>query len=242
VRSMAIIRCQDLIKVYVTGDVRVEALKGISLEIERGEMVAIMGPSGCGKTTLLNCLSGLDEATSGRIWVEDTDLTTLNDDQKTNFRAKRMGFVFQFYNLLPVLSATENVELPLLIGGIKSDESRRRALRLLEKVGLKERATLRPASLSGGERQRVAIARALANDPAIVFADEPTGDLDKKTADDVVGLLRQLNQEHEQTFVIVTHDPEVGARCDRIIHMRDGLIVSTNGTVSAISQEIEEMG
>jgi len=239
---VSIISCQGLTKTYVTGDVRVEALKGITLEIGKGEMVAIMGPSGCGKTTLLNCLSGLDDVTSGKIFIEENDITTLDDDEKSELRAVRMGFVFQFYNLLPVLSATENVELPLLISGTKSEEANERALRLLDRVGLKERSMQRPSSLSGGERQRVAIARALVNDPAIVFADEPTGDLDKRTANDIVALLRELNEENEQTFVIVTHDPEVGARCDRIVHMRDGLVVSENGSVARISQEIVDMG
>jgi len=239
---VSIISCQGLTKTYVTGDVRVEALKGITLEIEKGEMVAIMGPSGCGKTTLLNCLSGLDDVTSGEVLVEEKDITALDDDEKSELRAVRMGFVFQFYNLLPVLSATENVELPLLISGTKREEANERALKLLDRVGLSERSLQRPSSLSGGERQRVAIARALVNDPAIVFADEPTGDLDKKTANDIVALLRQLNQENKQTFVIVTHDPEVGARCDRIIHMRDGLVVSDNGSVDRITQEIDEMG
>jgi putative ABC transport system ATP-binding protein len=237
-----IVHCQDLAKTYVTGEVRVEALKGVTLGIRKGEMVAIMGPSGCGKTTLLNCLSGLDEPTSGKIWIEGTDLTTLDDDRKSELRAGRMGFIFQFYNLLPVLSATENVELPLLISGSRKEIARSKAEELLNRVGLKERAMLRPSSLSGGERQRVAIARALVNDPAIVFADEPTGDLDKGTAEDVVALLKQLNKQHGQTLVIVTHDPDVGARCDRIIHMRDGTMVSENGTMSRISQEIQEMG
>jgi putative ABC transport system ATP-binding protein len=239
---VSIISCQGLTKTYVTGDVRVEALKGITLEIGKGEMVAIMGPSGCGKTTLLNCLSGLDDVTSGRIFIEDQDITALNDDEKSELRAVRMGFVFQFYNLLPVLSAAENVELPLLISGTKSEEANERALRLLDRVGLKQRSLQRPSSLSGGERQRVAIARALVNDPAIVFADEPTGDLDKRTANDIVALLRQLNEENEQTFIIVTHDPEVGAKCDRIVHMRDGLVISENGSVARISQEIVDMG
>lgn len=174
--------------------------------------------------------------------MEDVDLTTLSDDEKSELRAFRMGFIFQFYNLLPVLSATENVELPLLISGSRDDEARSKALQMLDRVGLRERATLRPSSLSGGERQRVAIARALINDPAIVFADEPTGDLDKRTANDVFSLLRQLNEEQDQTFVIVTHDPEVGAKCDRIIHMRDGLVVSEKGVVSKIAEEINEMG
>jgi putative ABC transport system ATP-binding protein len=226
----------------VTGDVVVEALRGINLEIQKGEMVAVMGPSGCGKTTLLNCLSGIDDPTSGKVYIEDTELTSMNDDQKSNFRARRMGFVFQFYNLLPVLTAVENVELPLLICGEKPDVANKKAMDLLTTVGLKERATLRPNALSGGERQRVTIARALANEPALVWADEPTGDLDKKTAEDVVNLMRKLNRENKETFIIVTHDPEVGAQCDRIIHMRDGSIISENGHIGAIKKDICELG
>ena len=226
----------------MTGDVVVEALRGINLEIQKGEMVAVMGPSGCGKTTLLNCLSGIDDPTSGKVYIEDTELTSMNDDQKSNFRARRMGFVFQFYNLLPVLTAVENVELPLLICGEKPDVANKKAMDLLTTVGLKERATLRPNALSGGERQRVTIARALANEPALVWADEPTGDLDKKTAEDVVNLMRKLNRENKETFIIVTHDPEVGAQCDRIIHMRDGSIISENGHIGAIKKDICELG
>jgi ABC-type lipoprotein export system ATPase subunit len=239
---MSIIRCEGVTKTYVTGDIVVDALKGITLDIQKGEMVAVMGPSGCGKTTLLNCLSGIDDVTSGKIFIEDQELTTMNDNAKTTFRAKRMGFVFQFYNLLPVLTATENVELPLLIGGVGSQEARSRALDLLDQVGLSQRAPLRPNALSGGERQRVTIARALSNSPAIVWADEPTGDLDVKTSDEVVSLMRRLNKENGQTFVIVTHDPEVGGRCDRIIHMRDGLVVTTNGNIEHISNEIKQLG
>jgi putative ABC transport system ATP-binding protein len=239
---MSIIRCEEVTKTYVTGQVTVEALRGVSLEVRQGEMVAIMGPSGCGKTTLLNCLSGIDDVTAGKVEIEGTNLTTLNDDQKSRFRAQRMGFIFQFYNLLPVLTAVENVELPLLICGEDPSKARDKAMELLTLVGLKERAALRPNALSGGERQRVTIARALVNRPALVWADEPTGDLDKRTADDVVSLMRRLNQEKGETFVIVTHDPEVGERCDRIIHMRDGLIVSHNGAVASIAKEIREMG
>lgn len=220
----------------------VDALRGISLEIEKGEMVAVMGPSGCGKTTLLNCLSGIDEPTSGSVYIEDSEMTTMADDQKTNFRARRMGFIFQFYNLLPVLTAVENVELPLLLCGEKPDVATKRAMDLLTVVGLKERAMLRPSALSGGERQRVTIARALANEPALVWADEPTGDLDKKTAEDIVALMRKLNKENKETFVIVTHDPEVGAQCDRIIHMRDGDIISLNGKIQSIKKDICELG
>lgn len=239
---MSIIRCENVTKTYVTGDITVNALKGITMEIEKGEMVAVMGPSGCGKTTLLNCLSGIDDVTSGKIMIEDNDITNMDDNGKTNFRAKRMGFVFQFYNLLPVLTATENVELPLLISGNDPKDSRKKALELLEAVGLSNRAALRPNSLSGGERQRVTIARALSNTPAIVWADEPTGDLDVRTSEEVVALMRRLNRENGQTFVIVTHDPEVGAKCDRIIHMRDGQVISTNGNVAHISSEIKQMG
>jgi putative ABC transport system ATP-binding protein len=239
---LSIIRCQDIVKTYVTGDIRVEALRGITMEIEKGEMVGVMGPSGCGKTTLLNCLSGIDEVTSGKVWIEDVELTELDDNAKTRFRARRMGFIFQFYNLLPVLSAVENVELPLLISGDSPAMAREKALRLLETVGLKERATMRPASLSGGERQRVTVARALVNTPALVWADEPTGDLDKRTADDVMALMRRLNEQNGQTFIIVTHDPEVGMQCDRIIHMRDGEIVDEAGTVRSVCQDIVTRG
>lgn len=239
---MPIISCHEVFKTYVTGDIRVEALKGISMSIEKGEMVAVMGPSGCGKTTLLNCLSGIDDVTSGKVSIEGAELTGMDDNAKTRFRAKRMGFIFQFYNLLPVLSAVENVELPLLISGENPRAARESALSLLETVGLKDRAMLRPASLSGGERQRVTIARALVNRPALVWADEPTGDLDKKTADEVVALMRRLNQENQQTFVIVTHDPEVGMKCDRIVHMRDGEIVDEDGKVTTVCQDILARG
>ncbi len=240
--NMTIIKCENLTKTYQTGTITVEALRGINLTIDAGEMVAIMGPSGCGKTTLLNCLSGIDDATSGKIYIEDRELTGMNDTEKTNFRAARMGFIFQFYNLLPVLTAVENAELPLLIAGMPSDEARKRALSLIDAVGLSHRVTQRPASLSGGERQRVTIARALSNTPAIVWADEPTGDLDKRTSDEIVALMRRLNKENGQTFVIVTHDPEVGAKCDRIIHMRDGNIANLNGKVSEVSAEIRQLG
>ncbi|HUL39910.1 MAG TPA: ABC transporter ATP-binding protein [Methanomassiliicoccales archaeon] len=237
-----IIRTQDVCKTYVTGDIKVEALKNVSLSIEEGEMVAVMGPSGCGKTTLLNCLSGIDEVTSGKVQVEGKEITEMDDDAKTIFRAKRMGFVFQFFNLLPVLTSEENVELPLLLTDYNSKDARKKAQELLIAVGLKDRMTMRPASLSGGERQRVTIARALVNDPAIIWADEPTGNLDKKTADEVVALMRKLNKEHGETFVLVTHDPEVGAVCDRIVHMRDGLIVEHNGNIQKVTQEIRRLG
>jgi putative ABC transport system ATP-binding protein len=221
-----VIEAHDIVKTYNTGTVVVPALRGVNLSIWRGEMVAIMGPSGCGKTTLLNCLSGLDEIDSGSILIAGTDLATMSDNARSEFRATQMGFIFQFYNLLPVLSAVENVELPLLVSGVKPKIARTRALELLELVGLSEWATHRPAELSGGQRQRVTIARALVNQPSIIWGDEPTGDLDSTNADEVMALMRELNQRNQQTFVLVTHDPRIGALCDRIIRMRDGFIVT----------------
>jgi putative ABC transport system ATP-binding protein len=219
-----IIQLSELTKTYDTGAVQVQALRGIDLNVPKGEMLAIMGPSGCGKTTLLNCASGIDDPTSGEILIEGTNIATMDDNTKTSYRANRMGFIFQFYNLLPVLSAAENVELPLLVSGVKPSVAREKALAALDRVHLREWATHRPAELSGGQRQRVTIARALVNDPAIVWADEPTGDLDSKTADDIMALMRELNREQQQTFVIVTHDPSIAQRCHRIVHMLDGLI------------------
>lgn len=221
----SIISVERVVKTYDTGDIQVQALRGVSLEVPRGEMLAVMGPSGCGKTTLLNCMSGLDTVDGGVIRINGTDLATLSDNAKTTFRARQMGFIFQFYNLLPVLSAVENVELPLVVSGVGAREARKRAMAALETVGLAGWATHRPAQLSGGQRQRVTIARALVNNPAIVWADEPTGDLDSKTADDIMALMEDLNRRHQQTFVIVTHDPGIGARCHRIVLMRDGEIV-----------------
>ena len=222
---MPIIQALDVVKTYDTGKVRVPALRGVSFAVGRGEMVAVMGPSGCGKTTLLNCLAGLESVDAGRIIVDGTDIATMSDRAKTDYRARNMGFVFQFYNLLPVLSAVENVELPLVVSGVKPKEARERALWALETVRLRESQTQKPAELSGGQRQRVTIARALVNNPAIVWADEPTGDLDSETADEIIGLMQELNRRRQQTFILVTHDAGVGARCGRTIRMRDGLIV-----------------
>ena len=228
----AIIELSNLVKTYSTGTIEVHALRGVSLSVERGEMVAIMGPSGCGKTTLLNTASGLDDPTAGSVLIEGTDLASLDDNTKTSYRARRMGFIFQFYNLLPVLSAVENVELPLLVSGTSPGEARTRSLDLLDRVGLREWAAHRPGQLSGGQRQRVTIARALVNNPAIVWADEPTGDLDSVTAEQIMDLLVQLNREHGQTFVLVTHGAEIAERCHRTIFMRDGVIEreEVNGT------------
>jgi putative ABC transport system ATP-binding protein len=223
--AQPIIEVQDLVKTYSSGNVRVDALKGVSLNVPRGEMLAIMGPSGCGKTTLLNCVSGLDRIDSGSVSIEGTDLASMNDKQKTSYRARNMGFIFQTYNLLPVLSAVENVELPLVVSGVSSGEARTKAMAALERVGLTDRANNWPAQLSGGQRQRVTIARSLVNDPAIVWADEPTGALDSKTANEIMSIMETLNKDQGQTFVIVTHDAGVGKRCHRLIRMTDGEIV-----------------
>jgi ABC-type lipoprotein export system ATPase subunit len=220
-----IVQATAVQKTYDTGTVRVDALRGVDLALERGEMVAIMGPSGCGKTTLLNCLSGLDAIDAGQILIEGTALTDMSDRARTDYRARRMGFVFQFYNLMPVLTSVENVELPLLIARVGADEARRRAMAALELVGLADRAAHVPDALSGGERQRVTIARSLVNDPAIVWADEPTGDLDSENASEIVALMRTLNVERGFAFLIVTHDISVGRKTDRIIRMLDGQIV-----------------
>jgi putative ABC transport system ATP-binding protein len=219
-----IVDAQGVTKSY-GGTVAVNALNGVDLVVDHGEMVAVMGPSGCGKTTMLNCLSGLDEFDAGEVRIEGVSLADMSDRQRTDHRARRMGFVFQFYNLIPVLTAAENVELPLLVSRVGSRESRRRAVDALTMVGLADRAAHQPEALSGGERQRVTIARALVNDPALVWADEPTGDLDSEKAEEVVALMRRLNLERGLTFVIVTHDIAVGRACDRIVRMLDGCVV-----------------
>jgi ABC-type lipoprotein export system ATPase subunit len=219
-----IVEAIDVHKVY-GGRVAVPALNGVDLSVDAGEMVSIMGPSGCGKTTLLNCLSGLDSYDQGDVRIEGVSLTDMSDRERTDYRARRMGFVFQFYNLIPVLTAAENVELPLLVSGTGQREARERAEDALGMVGLAVRAGHRPEELSGGERQRVTIARSLVNEPAIVWADEPTGDLDSEMANDIVQLMRSLNQDRGLTFVIVTHDIAVGRATDRIVRMLDGQVV-----------------
>ena len=220
-----IIEAQKVHKIYRSGQLRVEALRTVDMAVAKGEMVAIMGPSGCGKTTLLNCLAGLDSIDDGNIFIQGDNLRDLTDNQRTTYRAKHMGFVFQDFNLLPMLSAVENVELPMLVSKTSTRKARSRALELLDRVGLADRARHRPAELSGGQRQRVTIARALTNDPAIVWADEPTGNLDSESANDVMDLLTLFNREHGQTLVIVTHALEVGQRANRIIRMQDGNII-----------------
>src|SRR3989441_2967318 len=225
VDDAVLVRAVKAHKVYNSGTVRVHALRGIDLEIRAGEMVAVMGPSGCGKTTLLNCLSGLDDLTEGEVFIEDVPLNKMSDRAKTKYRALRMGFIFQSYNLLPVLNALENVELPLLVAGVAPKEARGRAEEILDAVGLAEFARHKPSELSAGQQQRVAVARALANRPAIVWADEPTGNLDSDTSAQIMQLLHEMNRGNRQTFVVVTHDPAIGAYADRILKMKNGQIV-----------------
>jgi putative ABC transport system ATP-binding protein len=220
-----IIAADGVEKVYDGGAVQVRALAGVDLTVAPGEIVAIMGPSGCGKTTMLNCLSGLDTFDGGDVRIEGVSLSSMSDRDRTAYRGRRMGFVFQFYNLLPVLTAVENVELPLLVARVPARDARHRATDALAMVGLADRGGHLPDQLSGGERQRVTIARSLVNDPAIVWADEPTGDLDSEMAQEIVNLMRRLNRERGLTFVIVTHDIAVGRRADRIVRMLDGRVV-----------------
>ena len=222
-----IVRARNVCKTYRAHGIEVPALVDINLAVARGEMVAVMGPSGSGKTTLLNCLAGLDTVDSGTVEIDAVDLASMTDARRTDFRARHMGFVFQSFNLIPVLSAVENVELPLLVLGERAGHARKRARELLAAVGLIQRERHRPAELSGGQRQRVAIARALVNDPAIVWADEPTGNLDSEAAKEIMDLLCDLNRTRGQTLVVVTHAADVGARADRIVAMRDGRIVTS---------------
>src|SRR5256884_5357838 len=212
-------------KTYRTGAETVEALRGIDLVVEKGEFLAVMGPSGSGKTTLLNCLSGLDDIDGGTVVVDGEDIHALSDADRTEHRARRMGFVFQSFNLIPVFTAVENVELPLLLTGVKAGQARARAAAMLERVGLGARQRHRPPELSGGEQQRVAVARALAGEPAIVWADEPTGNLDSEMAAAILGLLHEVHGSG-QTLVVITHDADIGQTAERLVRRQDGRIVA----------------
>lgn len=227
VKKEKMVEVRQLVKTFNSGrSNEVVALRGVDLQILRGEMVAIVGASGSGKTTLLNCISGIDQATSGEVIVDGSDIQKMGDRKKTHYRARKMGFIFQTFNLIPVLTALENVEMPLLLSGVSQSETRARAIEMLEKVGLGKRLEHTPAQLSGGQQQRVTIARALVHQPAVIWADEPTGNLDRKTAFEVFDLMRDLNEQFEATFVVVTHDKEIADKTQRILHMESGEIVS----------------
>ena len=222
-----ILRAVDLWKVYPMGDNAVSALRGVSLEIFQGEIVAISGPSGSGKTTLLNCLSSLDTASSGEVYFEQKNISNISDNERTKLRGETMGFIFQQYQLIPVLTAVENVELPLLLLNFPPDEARKKSLESLSMLGLSNRSNHKPSELSGGQQERVAIARAIVHNPKILFADEPTGNLDSDTSDSVVQALEELNKIHGITIVIVTHDTSVSKRCNRILEINDGILSET---------------
>lgn len=222
---MSLIQTKNLTKIYGKGDTAVTALDHINLDVNAGEFVAIMGPSGCGKSTLLHLLGGLDRPTEGQVIIDGRSLSDLPDSALTELRRRKIGFIFQFFNLLPVLNATENAALPLVLDGANPATANKKAGDWLTRVGLGQRLINRPDQLSGGQQQRVAIARALAADPALILADEPTGNLDTRASDEIAALLRQVSDEWGRAVVMVTHDPRIAAYADRIIFLKDGTIV-----------------
>ncbi len=224
VLATPVVETADLKKTYILGKVPVNALRGVNLKVEKGDFVAILGPSGSGKSTLLNMIGALDKPTEGKVFINGVDVSTLNDNQLADLR-RSIGFVFQFFNLIPRLNATGNVELTLSIAGLDKNERRKRAEELLESVGLKERMKHKPAELSGGERQRVAIARALANNPEFLLMDEPTGNIDSKTAKEIMGLVKRLNKDEGVTIIMITHDHQLATQAKRIVKMLDGTII-----------------
>ncbi len=241
---MSILETHDLIKIYKMGKNQVNALNGLSLKVERGDFISIMGRSGSGKSTLLNMLGCLDRPTSGSVLIDDVDVTRLPKRALPRVRREKIGFVFQHFNLVPSLTAVENVMLPLRYAGVRGGERAKRAREALEHVGLADRANHRPAELSGGEQQRVAVARAIVTRPAIVLGDEVTGELDTKTSRAIIELLREFNRDLRQTFILVTHDPMVAAQTDRVIHLQDGRIESEerNAQIPTLPQTPRDFG
>jgi len=222
---MSIIQTEDLTKIYGAGEAAVTALDHVNLSVEEGEFVAVMGPSGCGKSTLLHLIGGLDRPTEGRVLLDGQDLAALDDDRVTALRRRKVGLVFQFYNLIPVLTAVENAALPLTLDGVKPEAALQRATEWLSRLGLEDRLHNRPDQLSGGQQQRVAIARALVAEPALILADEPTGNLDSRAGDEIAGLLKQISRQWGRTILMVTHDPRIAAYADRIVFLKDGRVV-----------------
>jgi len=244
---MSLIQTENLTKVYGSGEAAVTALDHVNFQVKEGEFVAVMGPSGCGKSTLLHLLGGLDRPSEGGVSIEGTPIADMKDDDLTKLRRRKMGFVFQFFNLIPVLNAVENAALPVTLDGVKPAEARKRASEWLRRFGLGDRLNSRPDQLSGGQQQRVAVARALVAEPALILADEPTGNLDTRSGDEIAGLLRQVTKEYGRTVIMVTHDPRIAAYADRIVFLKDGKVVDeTNlepdGEADRIADKIKEIG
>ena len=246
---MSIITTENLTKIYNSGSTAVTALDHINLQVQPEEFVAVMGPSGCGKSTLLHLIGGLDRPSQGKVLINGNSLAEMDDDSLTELRRRQIGFVFQFFNLIPVLSAVENAALPLLLDGIKQIEARDTAIEWLSRFDLADRLQNRPDQLSGGQQQRVAIARALVAEPSLILADEPTGNLDTRASDEIAGLLRQVTKEWGRTVVMVTHDPRIAAYADRIVFLKDGRVVddtlleSGNGkNYEAVTAKLKEIG
>jgi putative ABC transport system ATP-binding protein len=244
---MSLVQTENLTKIYGSGEAAITALDHVNLNVNAGEFVAVMGPSGCGKSTLLHLLGGLDRPSAGGVSIDGTAIADMKDDDLTMLRRRKMGFIFQFFNLIPVLNALENAGLPVTLDGVKPVEAKKRAAEWLRRFGLGDRLMSRPDQLSGGQQQRVAVARALVAEPALILADEPTGNLDTRSGDEIASLLRQVTKEYKRTVVMVTHDPRIAAYADRIVFLKDGKIVDeTNlerkGGAEKIASKIKEIG
>jgi putative ABC transport system ATP-binding protein len=224
VTSEYIVRTKDLEKIYVMGSTQLKALNGVSLDVRRGEYLSLMGPSGSGKSTLFNAIGGLDKPDKGSVFINEVDIAQLDASELAYLRCRQLGYIFQTFNLIPVMTALENVTLPMIFAGVPSEEGIERGMKLLDTVGLGQRFHHKPTELSGGQQQRVAVARALANDPAIILADEPTGNLDQKTGTEIIDLLRRMNEDHNVTVISATHDPKMLSVSDRVVHIRDGVV------------------